>query len=66
MKLRSKLAFSISLFILIGFPMIFSVMSLVTGNWGYLMYSSVPSFFTGFSMLIFTFWQYNREKKETT
>jgi len=48
--------------VLIGFPVIFLIVSFVTGNWRFFLYSLFPSFFAGFSTLIVTMQQIKKEK----
>ncbi|MGV3487458.1 MAG: hypothetical protein ACO1OC_02605 [Tuberibacillus sp.] len=43
-----------SLIVLIGFPLIFLAVSLITGEWRYLIFSLPPSFFAGFTCLMLT------------
>ncbi|EPD54118.1 hypothetical protein HMPREF1210_00103 [Paenisporosarcina sp. HGH0030] len=47
MNRNTKFAVFVSLIILIGFPVLFSFISLFTGNWNYLMWSIPPSFTAG-------------------
>jgi hypothetical protein len=42
MKENIKAGLFASLFVLIGFPIIFTVSSIVTGDWRYLIYSIGP------------------------
>lgn len=54
MKNNITLGLSVSLFVFIGFPIIFLFISLFTGQWNYLIYSIFPSFFAGLTGLIAT------------
>ncbi|RDU38836.1 hypothetical protein DRW41_04570 [Neobacillus piezotolerans] len=54
MKKDSKIALSVSLIVLIGFPLLFFFVSLVTGQWHYLLWSLPPSFTAGFTGLVLT------------
>ena len=47
MRDLSKISLFISLFLLIGFPMIFFILFLFTGSWVYLFSGSVPSALAG-------------------
>lgn len=51
MKSNSNLAFVISFVILIGFPLLFFIISLITGHWSYLLYAIVPSLVAGLTGL---------------
>ncbi|MEI2664232.1 hypothetical protein [Rossellomorea sp. LJF3] len=62
MKNRNRLAFLISVIVLVGFPILFLFVSLYTGEWGYLMWSLPPSFLAGFTGLIFTLQTIKKEK----
>ncbi|WP_404452144.1 hypothetical protein LG329_17595 [Virgibacillus necropolis] len=37
----------ISLFVSIGFPLFFLIITLITGRWGFFLWSLPPSFITG-------------------
>jgi hypothetical protein len=54
MKENLKGGMFASLFVLIGFPIIFTVSSIVTGDWRYLIYSIGPILTAGLTSLIFT------------
>ncbi|WP_175987652.1 hypothetical protein [Bacillus sp. Marseille-Q1617] len=54
MKRGNKIALITSLFVLVGLPVIFTAVSLITGNWKYLLYSLPGSFTAGFTSLIVT------------
>jgi hypothetical protein len=38
-----------ALFIMIGFPLFFLLITLVTGRWGYFLWSLAPSFIAGWT-----------------
>lgn len=61
MKSNTKLALSISLFALIGIPLIFLCISLITGNWKFLLFSIFPAFLAGFTGLMATLQQIKKE-----
>lgn len=63
MKTGNKIALFTSLFVLIGFPVIFTVISLLTGDWKYLLYSLPGSFTAGFTGLIVTLKHIRDERK---
>jgi len=46
----------------IGFPVIFLIVSFVTGNWRFFLYSLFPSFLAGFSTFVVTKQQIKKEK----
>ncbi len=49
---NNKLALVVSIFVLVGFPILFLFISIFTGHWGYLAWSILPSFAAGFTGLI--------------
>ncbi|TGB03426.1 hypothetical protein [Halobacillus salinus] len=51
---NNKLALFVSLFVLVGFPVLFLILSLITGDWSYLMWSIPPSILAGLTGLLFT------------
>ena len=55
MKNNPKLGLFVSLFVLVGFPVIFLMISLFTGQWDYLLFSIFPSFAAGFTGLMISF-----------
>jgi hypothetical protein len=61
MKENLKAALYVSLFILIGFPIIFIVISLLTDDWRYINYSLGPTLTAGLTGLILIL---NRLKKK--
>ena len=65
MKSSLKFALFISLFVLIGFPFIFLIISLATGNWLFLVSSGIPSFFAGLTGVLVTLQQIKKEKNAT-
>ncbi|BDG48954.1 MULTISPECIES: hypothetical protein [Parageobacillus] len=42
----------ISIFVMIGFPLFFLIVSLITGKWGFFFWSLLPSFISGITGLI--------------
>lgn len=52
MKKGRKMAMSISLFILIVFPLIFLILSLKTGQWNYITYSLAPILAAGLTGIL--------------
>ncbi|TXC92669.1 hypothetical protein FS935_00195 [Metabacillus litoralis] len=54
---NTKFALIASLVVLIGFPVLFILISLFTGQWGYLLWSIIHSFTAGFTGLMITFMQ---------
>jgi hypothetical protein len=65
MKGNITLAMSASLLVLFGLPIIFLVVSLLTGEWRYLFYSLPSSFCAGFTGLIITIQQIKKDKPLT-
>ncbi|TQR19056.1 hypothetical protein [Psychrobacillus vulpis] len=63
MKNNTKWALFVSLFVLIGFPIIFLFISLFTEQWKYLIYSVPCSFTAGFTGLIVTIQQIKKERR---
>lgn len=63
MKKNTKIALTVSLFVLVGFPILFLLISLLTGQWNFLLSSILPSFFAGFTGLIITVQQIKKERK---
>jgi hypothetical protein len=63
MKTGIKIALFTSLFVLIGFPIIFTVISLLIGDWKYLFYSLPGSFTAGFTGLIVALKHIRDERK---
>jgi hypothetical protein len=63
MKNNNKIALFVSLIVLVGFPILFLFISLVTGNWGYLAWSIPPSFAAGLTGLMITLNQIKKERK---
>lgn len=62
MKSNTKLALDVSLFALIGFPLIFLCISLMTDNWKFLYFSIFPSFLAGFTGLLASLQQIKKER----
>lgn len=52
MKNNPKLGLFVSLFVLVGFPVIFLIISFLTGQWNYVLFSILPSFAAGFTGLM--------------
>ncbi|OIU68675.1 hypothetical protein [Rossellomorea aquimaris] len=63
MKTGTKIALFIALFVLVGFPVIFTFVSMMTGNWKYLLYSLPGCFTAGFTGLIVTLKHIRDERK---
>ncbi|MCF6137778.1 hypothetical protein [Pseudalkalibacillus berkeleyi] len=61
MKNNNKVALLVSIIVLVGIPILFLIISISTGKWGYLAWSLPPSFAAGFTGLMIT---YNQMKKE--
>ncbi|MGD6801152.1 hypothetical protein [Rossellomorea aquimaris] len=49
---KAGLPMIVSLAVLIGLPVFFLFISLITGEWGYLIWSLPPSFLAGFTGLM--------------
>ncbi|MDI2586749.1 hypothetical protein OR571_06280 [Psychrobacillus sp. NEAU-3TGS] len=62
MKSNTKLALGVSLFALIGIPLIFLCVSLITENWKFLVFSIFPAFLAGFTSLMATLRQMKKER----
>ncbi|MGR3763152.1 hypothetical protein [Rossellomorea sp. NS-SX7] len=62
MKTGTKIALFTALFVLVGFPIIFIVISVSTGDWKYLLYSLPGSFTAGFTGLILTLKEIRKER----
>ncbi|WP_163100366.1 hypothetical protein [Peribacillus alkalitolerans] len=60
----TKLSLYVSLFVLVVFPIIFLVISLITGQWRFLTYSIIPSFFAGLSGLMVSIQQMKKENRK--
>ena len=52
MKNNNKIAPIVSLVVLVGFPILFLFISLITGQWGYLAWSILPSLAAGLTGLM--------------
>lgn len=59
---NNTLALFVSLTVLVGFPIVFLLISLVTAQWNYLAWSIAPSFAAGFTGLMITRNQVKKEK----
>ncbi|ALC90727.1 hypothetical protein AM500_13725 [Bacillus sp. FJAT-18017] len=62
MKSNPKLGLFVSIFVLVGLPVIFLIASLLTGEWKYLIYSIIPSFSAGLTGLIISIRQLKKEQ----
>ncbi|SES19848.1 hypothetical protein [Psychrobacillus sp. OK032] len=62
MRSNTKWALGVSLFALIGFPVIFLFISLLSGQWNYLIISIFPSFSAGLTGLIISLQQLKKER----
>lgn len=65
MKENKRVALIASLFALIGIPIIFSTVSLYTGNWLFLTYSIMPALAAGLTGLIITILKIKKDKQVT-
>ncbi|XXM72989.1 hypothetical protein ACQ0QQ_03575 [Lysinibacillus sphaericus] len=63
MKNGTKIALFTALFVLVGFPVIFTFVSMMTGNWTYLFFSLPGSFTAGFTGLIVALKHIRDERK---
>ena len=63
MKKDTKLGLFLSLFVLIGFPVIFLVVSLLTGDWHWLITSLPPSLAAGFMGVWIAIREIKKERK---
>ncbi|MBS2968409.1 hypothetical protein J9317_06505 [Metabacillus sp. KIGAM252] len=59
---QTKAGLLASLIAMIGLPLLFLAVSLAAGEWGYFLFSLLPSFFAGFTGLLFTFQQIRKQK----
>ncbi|PPA69458.1 hypothetical protein [Jeotgalibacillus proteolyticus] len=62
---NNKLAFFVSLFALIGFPIIFLILSLATGQWGYLGWSLISSLTAGLTGLFASLYHIKKDGEST-
>ncbi|MFD1030819.1 hypothetical protein [Metaplanococcus flavidus] len=53
MRNSTMVALFVSLFLLLGFPMIFMILTMFTDQWIYLVFGSVPSIMTGTAGIYF-------------
>ncbi|EWG12805.1 hypothetical protein [Cytobacillus firmus] len=60
---NNKLAFFVSLIVLVGFPIVFLFISLFTGEWSYLLWSIPPSLLAGLTGLMITLHITKNERK---
>ncbi|HAF0292629.1 TPA: hypothetical protein G9C53_005036 [Salmonella enterica subsp. enterica serovar Typhimurium var. 5-] len=63
MKSNPKLGLSVSLIVLVGVPVIFLIISLLTKEWNYLVYSIIPSLFAGLTGLMISVHPLKKEKR---
>jgi hypothetical protein len=63
MKNNNKIALFVSLAVLVGFPILFLFVSLITEQWGYLAWSIPPSLAAGLTGLMFTLNQIKKAEK---
>lgn len=66
MRNLSKIALFVSLFLLIGFPMIFMIISMFTDQWIYLFSGSVPSALAGTLGIFYILQQAKKTDSEET
>lgn len=64
MRNSSMIALFVSLFLLIGLPMIFMVITMFTDQWIYLFSGSVPSMLAGTAGIFFTLQQAKKADSE--
>ncbi|WNB91094.1 hypothetical protein [Bacillus sp. NEB1478] len=65
MENNTRLGLVVSLFVLVGFPILFSIVSIITGEWRYLLFSIPGSFTAGFVSLIFIIHQIKKERRSS-
>ncbi|WP_342598919.1 hypothetical protein MHB48_15940 [Psychrobacillus sp. FSL H8-0483] len=63
MKNNTKWALIVSLFVLIGFPIFFLLLSLITDQWKYLLFSIPPSLSAGLTGIMLTLRELKIERK---
>ncbi|WLR57385.1 hypothetical protein LC048_11320 [Mesobacillus subterraneus] len=63
MKNNPKLGLTVSLIVLAGLPTIFLIISLLTGEWNYLIYSIIPSLFAGLTGLMISVQQLKKKQR---
>ena len=63
MKKDTRLGLFLSLFVLIGFPVVFLVVSLLTGDWGSFIIGFPPSFAAGFMGVWIAIREIKKERK---
>lgn len=64
MRNSMKIALFVSLFLLIGFPLIFMIISMFTDQWIYLFSGSVPSMLAGTAAISFILQQNRKTDSE--
>ncbi|KZZ83692.1 MULTISPECIES: hypothetical protein [Bacillaceae] len=62
MTSQLKAGLMASLFAMIGLPLLFLAVSLASGVWEYFLFSLFPSFFAGFTGLLFTFQEIRKQR----
>lgn len=62
---NTQAAIYVSLFVLFGFPLVFTIVSFITGRWSFLLFSLIPSFIAGFTGLMVSIPQLKKKQKET-
>ncbi|WP_132006273.1 hypothetical protein [Mesobacillus foraminis] len=62
MNKKNRLALRVSLFVLVGFPLIFLFVSFLTGNWNFLIYSLPSAFAAGFPGFMVAVQQMKQER----
>ncbi|MTH53217.1 hypothetical protein GKZ89_07305 [Bacillus mangrovi] len=63
MKPSNAAALMVSLFLLAAVPLFLLAVSMRTGEWTFFLYGLFPSFFAGFTGLLFTLQQIRKEKR---
>lgn len=58
---NNKLALFVSLLVLIGFPLAFLIITLITGEWSYFLWSLPPSLLAGITGLMITLYFFKNE-----
>ncbi|TFB23897.1 hypothetical protein E3U55_03535 [Filobacillus milosensis] len=59
---NNMFALFVSLFVLVGFPIVFLFISLFTGQWSYIVWSIPPSLLAGLTGLMITLNQIKQKK----
>ncbi|GAB4074125.1 hypothetical protein GCM10028778_16280 [Barrientosiimonas marina] len=66
MTKHNRMGLTASLFALVGIPVIFLIISLYTGDWGFFLLSLPAAFVAGLSGLITTIQQIKKDKSDGT